>query len=115
MSTVVIKLDPAWTLQLQMEAAENEIPEFVKEFEFHPRRKWRSDFAWPDLLIAAEVEGGTWSGGRHVRGQGYAEDCVKYNEAQRLGWKVYRFTTGQIRRGDAVKFLKKVFSELKVD
>jgi hypothetical protein len=34
----------------------------------------------------------------------------KYNEAQRLGWKVYRFSTGQVLKGKAVKFLEKVFN-----
>ena len=62
------------------------------EHKFHPVRKWRFDFALPSLLIAFEFEGGVFTQGRHSRGVGLSADCDKYNEAQRLGWKVYRFT-----------------------
>lgn len=77
-------------------------PEPDREFLFHPKRKWRFDLAWPELLIAVEVEGGIWTGGRHVRGEGYEGDCEKYNEAQLAGWMVLRFTPGMIKRGKAV-------------
>ena len=29
--------------------------EFKQEFKFHPDRKWRFDFAWPEQKIAIEV------------------------------------------------------------
>ena len=41
--------------------------EVVKEYLFHPTRKWRFDYAIPDHKIALEVEGGVWTGGRHTR------------------------------------------------
>lgn len=89
----------------QLQLAGLPLPE--REFLFHKRRKWRFDFAWPDLLIAVEVEGGVFSGGRHVRGQGYESDCEKYNEAQFLGWMVLRFTPGMIKRGKADQVIEK--------
>lgn len=67
---------------------------------------WRFDFAWVDRKIAVEVEGGTWSGGRHTRGSGFEEDCRKYNAATMHGWTVYRFTGSQVKSGEAVKFVK---------
>ena len=60
------------------------LPEPVREFKFHPTRRWRFDFAWPDHKVAAEVEGGTWTGGRHTRGSGFEKDCHKYNAAAGL-------------------------------
>lgn len=69
-------------------------------------RDWRFDFAWPEAGMAVEVEGGTWSRGRHVRGKGYADDCVKYNWAQLYGWSVFRFTTEQVLQGEAIAFLE---------
>lgn len=62
------------------------------EYRFHPTRKWRFDFAYPDKKIALEVEGGTWVGGRHINPIGFQKDCEKYNEAAKMGWKVYRCT-----------------------
>ena len=59
-------------------------------------RKWRFDFAQPALMLAFEVEGGTWTGGRHVNPIGYAKDCEKYNAATRQGWKVFRLTPAMI-------------------
>lgn len=50
------------------------------------------DYAWPDALVALEVEGGVWTGGRHTRGAGFLADMEKYNEAARLGWRVLRCT-----------------------
>jgi hypothetical protein len=83
------------------------LPEPEREFLFHKKRKWRFDLAWPDLLIAVEVEGGIWTNGRHVRGEGYEADCEKYNEAQLAGWMVLRFTPGMIKRGNASGVIEK--------
>ncbi|MCE7567549.1 endonuclease domain-containing protein [Aliivibrio fischeri] len=73
------------------------LPEPDKEVRFHPVRKWRMDYAWPDLKIALEVHGGHHSNGRHVRGAGFAEDRAKMNEAQLLGWLVLEVTTDNIK------------------
>lgn len=70
-----------------------------QEFRFAPPRRWRFDYAAPVQLIALEVEGGIWTGGRHTRGKGYERDCEKYNAAALLGWSVFRVTTGMIRDG----------------
>jgi len=93
----------ALLFQLQMSG----LPAPQREYLFHKRRKWRFDFAWPDLMIAVEVEGGVWSNGRHVRGEGYEKDCEKYNEAQMMGWMVLRFTPGMIKRGKASGVVEK--------
>ena len=74
---------------------------FQREFKFHPHRRWRIDFAFPDERVGVEVEGGTWSGGRHTRGSGFAADCEKYAEAMCLGWRVLRVTGDQVKSGEA--------------
>ena len=71
-----------------------------REFMFHPRRKWRFDFAWPDKKIAVEIEGGV--NGRHQRIGGFTSDCFKYNAAALLGWRVFRFTTAMVMDGTAI-------------
>lgn len=62
------------------------------EHKFHPSRRWRFDFAHIPTKTAIELEGGIWSQGRHTRGSGFRSDCEKYNEATRLGWRVFRLT-----------------------
>jgi len=87
------------------------LSEPVREWRFHPVRRWRFDFAWPDKMVAVECEGGIWTGGRHVRGQGFEEDCRKYNAAAVLGWKVLRVTGGMLDR-DALGFLELLIQAL---
>ncbi len=104
-TTLPATLDYSETLAFQLQLAG--LPKPQREFIFHKRRKWRFDLAWPDLLIAVEVEGGIWTNGRHVRGEGYESDCEKYNEAQLMGWMVLRFTPGMIKRGKAGGIIEK--------
>jgi very-short-patch-repair endonuclease len=80
----------------------------VREIRFTDARKWRFDFAWVDRKIAAEIEGGTWAGGRHTRGKGFEDDCEKYNTAVSLGWRVYRFTSDMVTDGRALCFIEGV-------
>lgn len=80
----------------------HKVPTPEREHRFHPTRKWRMDFAWPDAKVAAEIEGGVWTGGRHTRGSGFTADAEKYNEAALLGWRVLRFTGPMVRSGDAI-------------
>lgn len=84
----------------------------VRELTFHPKRKWRFDFAWPDKKIAVEVEGGTWQIGRHQRASGFAADCEKYNAAAVLGWRVLRFTTEMIVSGAAIDEVRAILAAL---
>lgn len=97
---------------LQTQMRQLSLPEPVHEWPFHPVRKWKFDFAWPELMLALEVEGGTFRGGRHTRGMGYHNDLEKYNEATRLGWKVYRFDSMMVNDGSAAFFVEKILREL---
>lgn len=64
-----------------------------KEYKFHPARRWRFDYAFPFLMIAVEVDGGVWTGGRHINPAGYINDMEKLNTAASMGWLVLRITT----------------------
>lgn len=90
-------------------------PEREYDFEGHDetgkRRGWRFDFAWPDLMIAAEIDGGTWTGGRHTRGKGFQEDAQKGNAALKQGWRVFHFTGDMVTTGEAVRTLEVVLAQ----
>lgn len=68
----------------------------IPEYKFHPKRKWLADFYHEGSKGLIEIEGGTYSGGRHVRPGGYGDDVLKYNEAARLGYTLQRITTDQM-------------------
>ena len=79
---------------------------WYREFRVTPDRRWRFDFAFPEFKVAVEVEGGTWSGGRHTTGAGFEKDCEKYNTAAIMGWLVLRVTGKQIKSGEAIQWLR---------
>jgi len=87
------------------------LPEPHREFHFDPATKRRFDFAWPFIYrgssrIAVEIQGGTWSRGRHTRGKGYEEDCRKRNTAILLGWEVLTFTRDMVKSLEAAQVTK---------
>jgi very-short-patch-repair endonuclease len=79
--------------------AENLKP--LREYRFHPTRKWAFDFYFPELKLALEVEGGY--GGRHQRVGGFASDCAKYNAAAKMGILVLRYPTNMVMDGTAIQ------------
>lgn len=77
-----------------------------KEFKFHPVRKWRFDYAFPEHKIALEVEGGVWTGGRHTSSVGFLNDMEKYNTATLMGWRVFRTTPDDLYRKKTFDLIK---------
>lgn len=72
------------------------LPAPVPEFRFHPERRWRIDYAFPEQKVAVEIEGGLFVRGRHSRGAGMLADMEKYNAATMLGWKLLRYSPAQL-------------------
>lgn len=66
--------------------------EWWAEWYFHTERKWRFDYACPELKIAIEVDGGIFTGGRHSGGVGQLKDMEKMNAATILGWRILHYT-----------------------
>ena len=84
--------------------------ECVKEYKFHPKRRWRFDYAIPEHRIALEVEGGVWTQGRHTRPQGFLGDVEKYNTATLMGWRILRTTPSDLYRRATIEMLKTAIS-----
>ncbi len=72
-------------------------PSLEPEYRFDTKRRWRFDRAYPDNLIAIELDGGTFNQGRHTRGMGYSADCEKLNTAILAGWRVFRLTSDMLQ------------------
>lgn len=77
---------------------------YVRQFKFHPKRRWLLDFAWPEHLLALEVEGGLWSRGDsgHKHPTGIIRDIEKGNELVMMGWRLLRVHTDMVMNGEAL-------------
>jgi hypothetical protein len=84
---------------------------FIREFVFHPTRKWRLDFVIIDTDLAVEVEGGAWVSGRHTRPLGFSEDCLKYSEAAVLGWRILHVTPQHVIDGEALDLIERAIAK----
>ena len=80
--------------------------ECVKEYRFHPTRKWRFDYAFVNQKVAIEIDGGVWISGRHNRASGYVKDLEKFNAAAALGWVVLKFTPDQLYKAATFDLIK---------
>lgn len=86
------------------------IPDFVTEHQFHPERRWRFDYCWPQRRIALEIHGGVFSKSRHTTGEGFTKDRAKMNEAAILGWLVIEATSEQLASGLARDWVERALA-----
>ncbi len=77
----------------------------VTEYRGISGRRFRFDFAWLLAKVVVEIDGGTFSGGRHTRGKGFANDCEKQNLAVSQGWAYLRLTP-QMMKQDPERWIK---------
>lgn len=75
----------------------NGVPLPEREKTFHPTRKWRWDFSWPQVKLAVEIQGGSFRAGGHNTALGQARDFEKHNAATLCGWRVLYFNTQQLK------------------
>jgi len=81
---------------------------YERELMLVPGRRFRFDFLLAQFALVIEVEGGTWSGGRHTTGAGFRSDCFKYNSALELGYRVLRYTTDMVTKGEAIAQVERI-------
>ena len=80
----------------------------VGEYKFVSDRKWRFDYAWPEVKAALEVEGGAYTAGRHTRGKGFIADMEKYNRGVIEGWRIVRCTPDTLRTAKTVDMIREL-------
>jgi hypothetical protein len=80
-----------------------------QEFEFAKPRKWRFDWVFRDMVrpVALEIQGGIFTGGRHVRGAALLEEMAKLNEACILGYRVLFATPADVTSGAIFPILRR--------
>ena len=96
--------------QFAQQLATAGLPTPVRELAFHTGRGWKFDFAFPEAMVAIEIEGGTWTRGRHVRPKGFEHDCEKYAEAALAGWTLLRVTGAMVRDKRALRLAERALA-----
>ena len=117
---LVVGSDAERSLAWQLDAVK--IP-YRREVVFAPPRRFRADFVVQPMCILdghdhaaqeapllIEIDGGTWTGGRHVTGQGHAADAEKRNAAVLLGYRPLTFTPEQVESGEALATIEKALN-----
>lgn len=108
---------PAGTSKLELELLSHlELMKLTPELQhrFHPERRWRFDFAFPDERVAVEVDGAIFAAengteaGRHARGAGRCADMEKRNAAAELGWLVLCYGPPHVRSGEAALQVERI-------
>ncbi len=83
------------------------LPRPVREHRFATEigRQWRWDLAWPEQMLAVEIQGGGFVQGRHGRGAGLEADAEKISNGTLLGWRILLCTGSQVKSGLAVRWI----------
>ncbi len=89
----------------------------VREWLFHPTRKWRMDIGFPEDRLGVEIQGGIWIGGRHTTGSGVESDTEKLSEAVAMGIRGMQVTPKQVKDGRALGWIKRALgvTDIQVD
>jgi hypothetical protein len=76
------------------------------EYKFHNKRKFKFDYAYPDLFIAIEVEGGVFTRQAHGSVKGILRDIEKYTLAASLGYKIIRVLPSKLLLQETMEIIR---------
>ena len=99
------RVDKADSLAFQIQAA-HPLWQFEREYRFAPPRQYRIDIAFVLQQLAVEVDGGIFTGGRHVRGAGVLQDCEKTSLLAIHDWRLIRVAPTHIKSGEALTWIE---------
>lgn len=89
------------------------LPQPEAEVRFDKIRKYRFDYAYPNIKLAIEIEGGIYSRQSHGSITGILRDIEKYNLATMLGWRVLRIINDQYAKKGTINLIKKTYQGVK--
>lgn len=88
---------------------ERGLPVPLREALVVPWRDWRFDLCWPHPhLIAVEIQGGTFAGGRHSRGPALRGEYEKLAAAVIRGWRVLLMMPEQVKPGKGLRWIEEL-------
>lgn len=79
----------------------------IRQYKFHPNRKYLADFGFPEFRLIVEVNGGIWlAKSGHNTGTGIIRDYKKSNCAQLMGYIYLQFTADEVNNGEALAMVE---------
>lgn len=94
----------AESFALQIRA--DQLPRPMREYRFHPTRRWRLDFAWPDMRLAVEIDGEV-----HRIKDRFHADLEKHAALVLADWTLLRVGSREVRSGRGLEWLKAILWE----
>lgn len=88
----------------------HDLPRPEPEYQFARPRLWRFDYAWPIRLISLEIQGGIWTGGRHVRGAALKDEHEKLNEAAIRSWRILYCMPAEVKDGSIFAVIRRAMA-----
>lgn len=87
-------------------------PERQYRFAKGMKRQFESDFAWPELKLLVEVEGGIWKrgGGAHSHPLDVERDIERRQYAVLLGFFVLPVITDEVTSGKAIAVIQRALA-----
>ena len=85
-------------------------PDLLREYRFHPVRKWKFDFVHVKSSTAIEVNGGLWIKSGHSTGSGIGRDYEKANAAILCGYQLFQLSSDMLNARyvlDIIEFIEK--------
>lgn len=83
-----------------------QLPRPKRQFIVNPDRRWRLDYAWPELKFACEVDGEV-----HRIKERFHADIEKHAWLVLNGWTLLRVGGREVRSGQAIAWLKTLLWE----
>lgn len=77
-----------------------------RKYPTNKRRQWRVDWAWPDIGLMVEIQGGVWIRGAHGHPLDILRNFEKQNDGALLGYRFLQVTPEQVRSGEAVALVE---------
>lgn len=93
-------------LAFAKQIADHRLPNPLREFQFMTSREWRLDYAWPDFMLAVEVQGMV-----HRIKARFLADVEKLAYAQMHGWTVLLIAGQDIRSPRGVMWLQTLLEQ----
>ena len=84
---------------LREELAPLDLPMPERQYLIVEDKAWRLDFAWPQFMLAIEVDGGNWIRGSHTR----ASDYVRRRAIVGHNWRCYSYHTDELASAEGLR------------